>query len=112
MRSFVDKKAPGMAIETIVGLATLLVLLVVSAISVFVYNHKTFAAKEDVQKLETQTVQTFENFNIQQTLDELEKLDAKEKFNEGGLNKYDEVRKKQLERKLETLQKKQSEQTK
>jgi hypothetical protein len=34
-------------------------------------------------------------------LEELEKLDAKEKFNEGGLNKYDEVRKKQLERKLE-----------
>lgn len=103
MKRLVDKNAPGMAIETVIGLATLLVLLVGSAIGVFVYNHNTFAAKATVEKLEEQTVKTFDDLEIQRTLEELEKLDAKEEFN--SLNQYEKVRKKQLERKLETKQK-------
>ena len=79
----------------------LMVVLVSGAVGIFVYNHNTFAAKAAVEQLETETVKTFEDLDVRNTLEELEKLDAKEKFNEGGLNKYDEVRKKQLERKLE-----------
>lgn len=94
-----------MAVATVVALAGLLVLVLTSFGGWFVYNHKTFAARESVEQLESQTVQTFEELDTTRTLEELEKLDAKEKFNEGGLNKYDEVRKKQLERKLQTKQK-------
>lgn len=88
-------------LQIIIAAGMLMVVLVSGAVGIFVYNHNTFAAKAAVEKLETETVETFEDLEIRRTLEELEKLDAKEKFNEGGLNKYDEVRKKQLERKLE-----------
>ena len=88
-------------LQIIIAAAMLMMVLVSGAVGIFVYNHNTFAAKAAVEQLETETVKTFEDLDVRNTLEELEKLDAKEKFNEGGLNKYDEVRKKQLERKLE-----------
>lgn len=98
-RKLVDKDAPGMAVATVIAIATLLLMVVGSAVGVFVYNHQTFAAKETVKQLEQQTVKTFEDLDVQRTLEELEKLDAKEEFN--TLNQYEKVRKKQLERKLD-----------
>ena len=54
---------------------------------------------------EQQTVQTIQNLQQQIVADELNKLEAKEQLDPQGLTRYDEVRKKQLERQWEQMTK-------
>jgi hypothetical protein len=86
--------------------------LIVSIVGSWVFLTQQFASAQElreqvyrVDQLEQQTVETIKDLRIQMIADELNALDAKEQLNGSGLSQWDKVRREELKRQWETLNK-------